>query len=78
MVAAQHYDVRINSSDGGVMLKDITNVTTVLFDYVDNHSVVTFKVNITVVDINGQRSESTVIEIIIEMSNIISSKYIAS
>ena len=64
MVAVKHYDVRINSNDGEIMLErtEPDHVPTFMFDYVDNRSVITFKINITVIDINGQRSNSSVVE----------------
>ena len=64
MVAVKHYDVRISSIDGEIILERIEpdNATTFMFDNVDYHSFVTFKINITVIDINGQRSESSVVD----------------
>ena len=80
MVAVKHYDVRISSSDSEIMLErtEPDYATTVMFDYVGSHSIITFKINITVIDINGQRSNSTVVErSIYNMTNIRSSKFIA-
>ena len=34
-----------------------------MFNYMDDHSIITLEINITIVDINKQRSESSVIEI---------------
>ena len=64
MVAVKHYDVRISSSDGEMMIGIIEpdNATTFMFDYVDDQLVITFKINITVIDIYGKRSESSVVE----------------
>ena len=64
MVEVKHYDVRINSSDVEMMLErtEPDNATTFMFDYVGDHSVITFKINITVIDINGKRSDSTVVK----------------
>ena len=74
MLAIKHYDVRINSSKGEV-LSEKTDNTTVIFDHLDNHLTITYTVSITVVDIKGQRSIPTVIEMTIGMENItISSK----
>ena len=64
MVAVKHYDVRISSNDSEMMIErtepDVS--ITLLFGYVDDHSAITLKFNITVIDINGQRSESSVVE----------------
>ena len=62
MVAVKHYDVRISSSDGEMMLErtEPDHATTFMFDYVDYYSII--KINITVIDINGQRSNSSVVE----------------
>ena len=79
MVAVKHYDVRISSSDDDIMLERTVpdNAITVTFDYMADHSIITLKINITVVDINGQRSESSVtVRNISDMSNIIYSKYL--
>ena len=81
MVAVKHYDVRISSSDGEMMLErtEPDHAITFMFDYVDDLSIITFKINITVIDINGQRSNSSVVErSISNMPNIRSSKFIAS
>ena len=44
MVAVKHYDVRISSIDGEVMVERIVpgNAMTFTFDYVDDRSVITF------------------------------------
>ena len=57
MVAVKHYDVRISSSDGEMMLErtEPDHAITFMFEYVGSHSIITFKINITVTDINGQR-----------------------
>ena len=77
MVAVKHYDVRISSSDGEMMLErnESDNAATFMFDHVDNHSIITFKINITVIDINGQRSNSSVVARSIYYNIGISSKY---
>ena len=80
MVAVKHYDVRISSSDGEMMLErtEPDHVITFMFDYVGSHSIIIFKINITVTDINGQRSNSSVVErSIYNMPNIRSSKFMA-
>ena len=72
MLAIKHYDVRINSSKGEVLSEKI-DITTVIFDYLDNQSTIT--INITVIDIKGQRSIPTITETTIGIQNItISSK----
>ena len=78
MVAVKHYDVRIGSNDTEMMIErtEPDHATTFMFDPVDDRSVITFIINITVVDINGRRSESSVVErSISNMPNIISSKF---
>ena len=84
MLAIKHYDVRMNSSKGEVLSENIST-TSVVFDHLDNHSTITYTVSITVVDIKGQRSNSTVTDMTIGIQNItLSSKqlhitsYIAS
>ena len=64
MVAVKHYLVRISSSDSEIMLErtEPDHARTFMFDYVGSHSIITFKINITVIDINGQRSNSSVVE----------------
>ena len=55
------------------------NAATFMLDYVDDDLIITFNINITVVDINGQRSESSVVEKNITSTHIpnnLSSKYI--
>ena len=79
MVAVKHYDIKISSSGGELLLeRTVTdNVTTFMLDYMDDHSEILLKINITVVDINGQRSEASVVErSISDMPDIISSTYI--
>ena len=62
MLPIKHYEVRINSSDGKVVPKEVVNETTLVFDDMDKQSKITYTVNITVVDINRQMSSSTVTE----------------
>ena len=69
MLAIKHYDVRITSSKGEVISEKVDN-TTVVFDHLDNHSAITYTVSITVVDIKGQRSITTVTEMTIGTQNI--------
>ena len=79
MVAVKHYDVRISSSDGKMVMErtEPNHAITFMFNYTDDRSVITFVINITVIDINGQRSYSSVVErSIFNMPNIISSKFV--
>ena len=74
MLAIKHYDVRINSSKGEVLSEKIDNITVIyILDHLDDHSTITYTVSITVVDIKGQRSISTVTEMTIGMQNITTS-----
>ena len=79
MVAVEHYEVRISSSDGEIILERIVpdNATTFMFDHMDDDLIATFNISVTVVNINGQRSESSVVERNITGMHIpsISSKY---
>ena len=77
MVAVKHYDVRINYSDGEIILERTVqdNAATFMLDYMDDDLIITFNVSITVVNINGQRSESSVVERNITSMRSISSKY---
>ena len=62
MLPIKHYDVRINSSKGNVA-KAIVNETTLnVYENMDKSLEITYSVNITVIDMNGQRSNSTVTE----------------
>ena len=69
MLAIDYYDVRINSIEGEIVSERIYNKTTLLFEYSNNHSnsSITFRVNVTVVDIKGQRSNLTTFMKIIGM-----------
>ena len=60
MLPVQYYHVRINSSEGEVILEPSDNTTTLVFKHLDNQVNITFTVNITVVDIKGLRSASSV------------------
>ena len=81
MVAVGHYEVRISSSDSEIILERTVqdNATTFMYDYMDDNLIITISINITVVAINGQRSESSVVERNITSTHIpsISSKYTA-
>ena len=74
MSAVKHYDVRISNKDEVVSQK-LYNTTNFLFDHSDYHLNFTLIINITVIDIKGQRSNSTIITKTIGIQNIISSKY---
>ena len=55
------------------------NAATFMFDYEDDDLIITFIISITVVGINGQRSESSVVERNITsmlIPNNVSSKYV--
>ena len=64
MLATKHYDVRISNEDEVISHKTY-NTTNFLFEHSDYHLSFTFNISITVVDIEGQRSNSTVITKII-------------
>ena len=74
MLATKHYDVRISIEDEVISHK-IYNTTNFLFEHSDYHLSFTFNISITVIDIEGQRSNSTVITKTIGIQNITSSKY---
>ena len=59
MLAIDYYDVKINSTEREIVSEIIHNKTTLSFEYSNNHSSITFRVNVTVVDVKGQRSNST-------------------
>ena len=73
MLATKHYDVRISNEDEVISHK-IYNTTNFLFEYSDYHLSFTFNISITVIDIEGQRSNSIVITKTIGIQNIIFSK----
>ena len=73
MLTTKHYDVRISNEDEVISHK-IYNTTNFLFEHSDYHLSFTFNISITVIDIEGQRSNSTVITKTIGMQNITSSK----
>ena len=60
MLPVQHYHVRIISSEGEIISAQNDNATTLMLKCLDNHLNITFIVNITVVDIKGLRSASSV------------------
>ena len=60
MLPFQHYHVRIISSEGEIISAQIENATTLMFKHLENQLNIVFTVNITVVDIQGLRSASSV------------------
>ena len=74
MLAVKHYDVRI-SNENEAISQNIYNTTNFLFEHSEYHLNFTLIINITVIDIKGQRSNSTVITKTIDKTiGIISSK----
>ena len=71
MLAVKHYDVRISNKDE-VISQNIYNTTNFLFEHSEYHLSFIFIISIMVIDIKGQRSNSTVIN---KTIGIISSKY---
>ena len=61
MLPVQYYDVKIISSDGEIISMQNDNATTLMFEHLENQSNITFTVNITVIDIKGLRSASSVV-----------------
>ena len=59
MLPLKYYYVEIISSER-MVLEENVNETTIEFQYLDYSPSITFIVNITVVDIEGQRSNATV------------------
>ena len=57
---AYMYEVIVYSGKDEVASEKTNNVTTFSFKHLNNHLNVTFTINITVIDIYGQRSNSTV------------------
>ena len=62
MLPVQYYHVRIISSEGEIISEQNDNVTTLdlMFQHLENQLNIVFLVNITVVDIKGLRSASSV------------------
>ena len=74
MLAVKHYEVIISNEDEVISHRNY-NTTNFLFEISDYHlSSSTFTINITVIDVKGQRSNSTVITKTIDIQNMISSK----
>ena len=70
MLALKYYCVEIISSKGEVVLKENVNETDAVIQHLNYTHNITFTVNITVVDIEGQRSDATVTMETIGMYNI--------
>ena len=70
MLPVQHYHVRIISSEGEVISEQSNNATTLMFKHLDNQVNITFTVDITVIDIKGLRSTSSVTLKTIGMQNV--------
>ena len=79
MLAVKHYKVIISNEDEVISHK-IYNTTNFIFEHSDYHLNSTFIINITVtvINIKGQRSNSTVTTKTIGIQNMISSKYMDS
>ena len=60
MLPVQHYHVKIISSEGEIISAQNDTAAAIMFKHLDNHVNITFTVNITVVDIKGLRSASSV------------------
>ena len=60
MLPVQHYHVRIISSEGEMISAQNDAAAAIMFKHFNNHVNITFTVNITVVDIKGLRSASSV------------------
>ena len=74
MLAVKHYEVIISNEDEIISHK-IYKTPNYLFEHSDYQFNSTFTINITVINIKGQRSNSTVTTKTIDIQNIISSKY---
>ena len=59
MLAINYYVIRINSSECEIPSQRIYDNTTLSFNCSTNHPSITFTVSVTVVDTEGQRSNST-------------------
>ena len=73
MLAVKHYGVRILNEDDVISHRNY-NTTNFLFEHLDYHLSSTFIINITVIDVKGQMSNSTVITKTIGTQNMTSSK----
>ena len=73
MLATKHYDVRISNKDEVISHK-IYNTINFLFEHLNYHLSFTFNISITVIDNEGQRSNSTVNTKTIGIQNKTSSK----
>ena len=73
MLEVEWYDAMISFSQSE-LTSIKSNVTTLLYEYLDDSSNITITVNIVVVDSKGQRSNSTVIMKTICIQNTMPSK----
>ena len=83
MLTIKHYDVRIYSDDGEIIVSKETDINSVTFPmkHLNGYSNTAFMVNVTVtaVDIEGQRSTLSTVTVIIDgTQNTNSSKYVSS
>ena len=75
MLAIKHYDVRIYSGEGEIVASGITEVTSITLS-MNNYSNTAYNVTVTVVDIEEQRSTTTSVTVMINVTqNMNSSKY---
>ena len=65
MLAIKRYDVRIYSDEGEIVTSGITAVNSITLSIKHNYSNTAFTVNVTVVDIEGQRSPTTSVTVIL-------------
>ena len=78
MLAIKHYDVRIYSDEGEIVASGITEITSITLSikHMNDYSTFTGNVTITVVDVEGQRSTTTSVIVMINVTqNMNSSKY---
>ena len=73
MLAVKHYEVIVSNEDEVISHRNY-NTTNFLFEISDYHLSSTFTIDITVIDVIGQRSNSIVITKTIGIQNMISSK----
>ena len=78
MLAVKHYEVIISKEPDEIISHKIYNTTNFLFEHSDYQFNPTFIISITVINIKGQRSNSTVTTKTIGIQNMISSKYMDS
>ena len=76
MLAIKQYDVRIYSDEGRIVASGITEVNSITLP-INDYSNTAYNVTVTAVDIEGQRSTTTSVTVIINaiQLNMNSSKY---